>query len=201
VLRQIAEGVLVHESECIQSDSVVVQGRAGVLLIDPGITDGELMCLAHDLRELGKPVVAGFSTHPDWDHVLWHACFGDVPRFGTGRCAAALHDLLSHADWEARVGGGLPPEIADEVQMDLLGLVTGLSAGTAQIPWDGPRVRISEATAAGRPTSERGRTRGSRLCTLSQNSRRIRLTMPPIGFSGVWSVVEGARSQGDGADA
>jgi len=106
VLTQIAEGVLVHESECIQSDSIVVQGRAGVLLIDPGITDGELMCLAHDLRELGKPVVAGLSTHPDWDHVLWHACFGDVPRFGIGRCAAALHDLLSHADWEARVGGG-----------------------------------------------------------------------------------------------
>ena len=36
MLRQVAEGVLVHESEFLQSNAVVVQGRAGVLLIDPG---------------------------------------------------------------------------------------------------------------------------------------------------------------------
>lgn len=35
MLKQVAEGVLVHESEFIQSNSVVVQGRDGVLLIDP----------------------------------------------------------------------------------------------------------------------------------------------------------------------
>ena len=33
MLRQVAEGVLIHESEILQSDAVVVQGRAGVLLI------------------------------------------------------------------------------------------------------------------------------------------------------------------------
>ncbi len=37
MLRQVADGVLIHESEFIQSNAVVVQGRAGVLLIDPGI--------------------------------------------------------------------------------------------------------------------------------------------------------------------
>jgi hypothetical protein len=36
VLRQVAEGVLIHESEFCQSNAVVVHGRAGVLLIDPG---------------------------------------------------------------------------------------------------------------------------------------------------------------------
>ncbi|MEV4752397.1 MBL fold metallo-hydrolase [Streptosporangium sp. NPDC049248] len=56
----------------MQSNAVVVQGRAGVLLIDPGVTGSEIDCLANDLRELGQPVVAGFSTHPDWDHLLWH---------------------------------------------------------------------------------------------------------------------------------
>ncbi|MGO4192241.1 MBL fold metallo-hydrolase [Arthrobacter sp. YAF17] len=147
MLKQVAEGVLVHESEFIQSNSVVVQGRAGVLLIDPGITSNELADLANDLRELGQPVVAGFSTHPDWEHLLWHAAFGDAPRYGTARCAASIQDLLSHADWQARVAEGLPPEYAEEIPMDLLGLITGLPAGSAQIPWDGPIIRIIEHRA------------------------------------------------------
>lgn len=147
MLKQVAEGVLVHESEFIQSNSVVVQGRDGVLLIDPGITSGEMADLANDLRELGQPVVAGFSTHPDWDHVLWHADFGDVPRYGTARCAAAIYDLLSHTDWRARVAEGLPPEYAEEIPMDMLGLITGLPAESAQIPWDGPKIRIIEHQA------------------------------------------------------
>ena len=147
MLKQVAEGVLVHESECIQSNAVVVEGEAGVLLIDPGITGDEMTALANDLRELGQPVVAGFATHPDWDHVLWHADLGDAPRYGTARCAASLRDLLSNADWEAQVAEGLPPEFAEDIPMDLLGLITGLPAETAQIPWDGPEVRIIEHRA------------------------------------------------------
>jgi glyoxylase-like metal-dependent hydrolase (beta-lactamase superfamily II) len=71
MLSQIAEGVLIHQSELLRNNTVVVQGRAGVLLIDPGITGDEMACLGSDVRELGHEVVAGFSTHPDWDHVLW----------------------------------------------------------------------------------------------------------------------------------
>jgi len=147
VLRQVAEGVLIHESEFIQSKSVVVQGRAGVLLIDPGIQGDEMAALANDLRELGQPVVAGFSTHPDWDHLLWHAKLGEAPRYGTARCAAYIRDLLSNADWKARVAEMLPPDIAEEIPLDLLGIITGLPAETAQIPWDGPKVRIIEHQA------------------------------------------------------
>ena len=147
MLTHVAEGVLTHQSELLQNNAVVVQGRAGVLLIDPGIQGSEMACLASDLRELGQPVVAGFSTHPDWDHVLWHAEFGEAPRYGTARCAASMRDLLSHADWKARVAEGLPPEIAEEIPLDLFGLITGLPAGTAQIPWDGPEVRIIEHPA------------------------------------------------------
>jgi glyoxylase-like metal-dependent hydrolase (beta-lactamase superfamily II) len=147
MLTQVAEGVLVHQSELLQNNAVVVQGRAGVLLIDPGIQGSEMACLANDLRELGQPVVAGFSTHPDWDHVLWHAELGEAPRYGTARCAAYMRDLLSNADWKARVAEGLPPEIAEEIPLDLFGLITGLPAGTAQIPWDGPQVRIIEHPA------------------------------------------------------
>jgi glyoxylase-like metal-dependent hydrolase (beta-lactamase superfamily II) len=41
----------------------------------------------------------------------------------------------------------LPPEIAEETPLDLFGLITGLPAGTTQIPWDGPEVRIIEHQA------------------------------------------------------
>jgi glyoxylase-like metal-dependent hydrolase (beta-lactamase superfamily II) len=147
MLRQVAEGVLIHQSELLQNNAVVVQGRAGVLLIDPGITGDELACLASDLSELGQTVVAGFSTHPDWDHVLWHTKLGEAPRYGTARCAAYTRDLLSDAGWKARVAEGLPPEIAEEIPLDLFGLITGLPTETAQIPWDGPQVRIIEHQA------------------------------------------------------
>jgi glyoxylase-like metal-dependent hydrolase (beta-lactamase superfamily II) len=147
MLTQVAEGVLVHQSELLQNNAVVVQGRAGVLLIDPGIQGSEMACLANDLRELGQPVVAGFSTHPDWDHVLWHAELGEAPRYGTARCAAYMQDLLSHVDWKARVAEMLPPEIAEEIPLDLFGLITGLPAESSQIPWDGPEVRIIEHPA------------------------------------------------------
>jgi glyoxylase-like metal-dependent hydrolase (beta-lactamase superfamily II) len=103
--------------------------------------------LANGLRELGQPVVAGFLTHPDWDHVLWHANFGDAPRYGTARCAASIQDLLSNADWKDRIAGALPPEYAEEIPMHLLGLITALPAEAAQIPWDGPTVRIIEHQA------------------------------------------------------
>ena len=147
MLRQVAEGVLTHESELLENNAVVVQGRAGVLLIDPGIQGSEMACLANDLRKSGQPVVAGFSTHPDWNHVLWHAELGEAPRYGTARCAASMRDLLSHADWKARVAEGLPPEIAEDIPLDLFGLITGLPAEAARIPWDGPQVRILEHRA------------------------------------------------------
>ncbi len=147
MLRQVAEGVLIHESEFCQSNAVVVQGRAGVLLIDPGVLGYEMAALANDLRELGQPVVAGFSTHPHWDHLLWHADLGAAPRYGTARCAATVRDRLSDAGAKARIAGLIPPDIVEQVPLDLLGLIAGLPAETAQIPWDGPQVRIIEHQA------------------------------------------------------
>jgi glyoxylase-like metal-dependent hydrolase (beta-lactamase superfamily II) len=147
VLKRVADGVLVHESEFVESNAVVVLGLAGVLLIDAGILGSEMTALAHELREMGQPVIAGFSTHPHWDHMLWHAGLGEAPRYGTARCAATVRDQMSDADWKAREAEELPPEIAEDVPLDLLGLITGLLAEAAQIPWDGPQVRILEHQA------------------------------------------------------
>ena len=148
MLRQVAEGVLIHESEFCQSNAVVVHGRAGVLLIDPGIYGSEMACLANDLSDAGQTVVAGFSTHDHWDHVLWHARFGAAPRYGTARCAATVRERLPDARAKARVAAVMiPPDIAGQVPLDLLGDIAGLPAETARIPWDGPHVRVIEHQA------------------------------------------------------
>lgn len=147
MLTEVAEGVLTHRSELLRNNTVVVRGAHGVLLIDAGITGPEMTCLADDLRGLGQPVVAGFATHPDWDHVLWSADLGEAPRYGTARCAAAMRDLRSDPDWRARVTEGLPPEVAGDIPLDPFGLITGLPAGATRIPWDGPEVRVIEHPA------------------------------------------------------
>ncbi len=147
MLRQVAEGVLIHQSEFLQTNTVVVQARAGVLLIDPGVRGDEMTCLANDLSDLGQTVAAGFSTHPHWDHLLWHASLGAAPRYGTARCAATVRDRLSDSRAKARIAELIPPDIVEQVPRDLLGLITGLAAETEQIPWDGPRVRILEHQA------------------------------------------------------
>jgi glyoxylase-like metal-dependent hydrolase (beta-lactamase superfamily II) len=143
MLRQVAEGVLIHESEFMQSNAIVVQGRAGVLLIDPGVHGYEMACLANDLQEWGQPVVAGFSTHPHWDHLLWHPRLGAAPRYGTARCAATARDRLSDGVAQVAQAAGIP----EQVPLDLLGLITGLPAEMAHIQWDGPQVRIVEHQA------------------------------------------------------
>lgn len=147
MLTRVAQGVLVHESEFIQSNSVVVRGRTGVLLIDPGITDAELTTLAQDIRALGAPVVAGFATHPDWDHVLWHTGLGDAPRYGTARCAASMRELLAAPDWQTQVAEVMPPEYVEDIPMERFGLITGLPRESVRIPWDGPTLQILEHRA------------------------------------------------------
>ena len=147
MLTEVAEGVLVHQSELLRNNTVVVTGETGVLVVDPGLTESEMACLARDVRELGQPVVAGFATHPDWDHVLWHDALGEAPRYGTARCAAFMRDLRADPEWRTRVTEGLPPEIADDVPLEPFGLLTALPADTAYLPWDGPAVRIVEHPA------------------------------------------------------
>ena len=145
MLSQVAEGVLVHESSFLQSNAVVVHGGAGVLLVDPGVLADELAGIATDLRE---PVVAGFSTHPHWDHLLWHTGYGAPPRYGTAACAAAIQARLADPDWKSFVAGMLPEDIADQVPIDdVFGRITGVPAEATRIPWDGPAARIVEHSA------------------------------------------------------
>ncbi|MDQ0644102.1 MBL fold metallo-hydrolase [Microbacterium murale] len=103
--------------------------------------------LTVDLHERDLPVVAGFATHPDWDHALWHPLLGAAPRYGTARCAARLVELRSPPDWKSAFIEGLPPEIVDDVPVGLFGLLTGLPDGATRLPWDGPETRVIEHPA------------------------------------------------------
>ncbi len=142
MLTEVTEGVLVHQSELLANNTVIVVGESGLLVVDPGQTEAEFRALATGIRALGLPVAAGFSTHPHWDHVLWHADLGDAPRYGTARGVAEMEELLAGADWKARVAEHLPEDIADQVPLELFGRITALPAGSAQIPWNGPEVEV-----------------------------------------------------------
>lgn len=104
----------------------------------------ELAAIAAALRELEQPAVAAFATHPDWDHVLWHADLGEAPRFGTAACAAAMAELLEHPDWQEELVPWLPPEFVDDIPLEMLGLITAVPDASTHVPWDGPAVRILE---------------------------------------------------------
>lgn len=147
MLTQVADGTHVHTSDFLLSNALAVEGGAGALLVDPGVTSSEIDCLAADLAALGAPVSLAFSTHPDWDHVLWRPALGAAPRYGTARAAAAIAEELRDPQTIGRIADHLPPEIHGRVPMELLGLLTPLPGGATHLPWDGPRVRVVEHRA------------------------------------------------------
>lgn len=127
MLNEVADGVWVRQSGWVWTNSIVVRAEDGLIVIDPGIERSELEELADDLERLAVPVVAGFSTHPHWDHLLWHPRFGDVPRYATtagARFAAETLDLQ-------REGA---TEDASNVPLELIALVTPLPADGGPVP-------------------------------------------------------------------
>jgi glyoxylase-like metal-dependent hydrolase (beta-lactamase superfamily II) len=127
MLNEVADGVWVRQSAWVWSNAIVVRGEGGLILVDPGIDGSDLNELADDVDRLGIPVVAGFCTHPHWDHLLWHPRFGDVPRYATPACA--------HAAAEGRERGQrMAAESASGIPLELLGLVTPVPADGGGVP-------------------------------------------------------------------
>jgi len=127
MLTQVADGVWVRQSEWVWTNSIVVRGEDGLVLVDPGIDGSELNQLADDLDRLGIPLVAGFSTHPHWDHLLWHARFGDVPRYATPAGANAAGEGRERAQ-------AMAAESASGIPLELIALVTPLPADGGPVP-------------------------------------------------------------------
>jgi glyoxylase-like metal-dependent hydrolase (beta-lactamase superfamily II) len=127
-LNQVADGVWVRQSEWVWTNSIVVRVEDGLILIDPGIHGSEMSELADDLNRLGIPVVAGFSTHPHTDHLLWHSRFGDVPRYATAAGAKFAAETR-----EQQLEG--PEEDGwSDVPLELIALVTPLPADGGPLP-------------------------------------------------------------------
>ena len=127
MLSEVADGVWVRQSSWVWSNSIVVRGDDGLILVDPGIEGAELDELADDVDRLGLPVVAGFSTHPHWDHLLWHPRYGDVPRYATPEGARTASEVRERAQ-------AMAEESASGIPLELVGLLTPLPADGGPLP-------------------------------------------------------------------
>lgn len=84
---ELTPDISILTSQLWQTNTGIIRGPIGSVLIDPGIFPPEFEVVA---REAGE-VVAGFCTHAHWDHILWHRDFGEhVPRFATSETIALM---------------------------------------------------------------------------------------------------------------
>jgi glyoxylase-like metal-dependent hydrolase (beta-lactamase superfamily II) len=127
MLSEVADGVWVRQSGWVWSNAIVVRGEGGLTLVDPGIDGADLDELADDVERLGLPVVAGFSTHPHWDHLLWHQRFGEVPRYATAPCAKLAGEARERAQ-------SMAEQSASGIPLELIGLLTPLPADGGPVP-------------------------------------------------------------------
>jgi glyoxylase-like metal-dependent hydrolase (beta-lactamase superfamily II) len=127
MLTEVADGVWVRQSAGVWSNATIIRTHDGLVLVDPGIDGSDLVELADDVDRLGIPVVAGFSTHVHWDHLLWHARFGDVPRYATPAGAEAASRVRERAQ-------AMAAESASDVPLELVGLLTPLPAVGSPLP-------------------------------------------------------------------
>ena len=127
MLSEVADGVWVRQSEWVWSNAVVVRGDEGLILVDPGIAGADLEELADDVDGLGLPVVAGFSTHCHWDHLLWHPRFGDVPRYATAANAHTAAVVRERAQ-------AMAADSAPGIPLELIGLLTPLPEDSGAVP-------------------------------------------------------------------
>ncbi|WP_182111418.1 MBL fold metallo-hydrolase [Actinotalea sp. JY-7876] len=133
-LVEVAPSVLVATSQPWSTTTTVVLGADGrCLLVDPALTPADLAALAATLARRGLSVEAGASTHPHWDHVLWSAALGAVPRWATRAAvehARATADALA-AEADATAPGHDPA---------LTGRLDPLPG--ERVPWSGPEVVV-----------------------------------------------------------
>jgi glyoxylase-like metal-dependent hydrolase (beta-lactamase superfamily II) len=127
MLTEVGDGVWVRQSEWVRSNAVVVRGDEGLIVVDPGIDGADLDELADDVERLGIPVVAGFSTHLHWDHLLWHPRLGDVPRYAVPVAAQAAVAVRDRAQQVAA-------ESASGIPLELIGLTSPLPPDGGPMP-------------------------------------------------------------------
>ena len=134
---EILPGVFVSTCDLYSTNSTVVAADTGAhcLVVDPGVTTADLTSLVADLADLGLAPAAGFSTHPHWDHVIWHPSLGDVPRYSSELAAAVAdreRDDLIEGVQKAAPGHDL----------EVFARLTPLEPGVKTVPWVGPEALV-----------------------------------------------------------
>jgi len=136
---EIAPGVFVATAQQYTTTTTIVAGPdGGCLLIDPAVTAADLAALAGWLSARGLRPVAGWSTHPHWDHLLWSAALGPAPRHATAPAAAVA----------AREMPGLLRAVGESApghDLTLFARVEPLAGG--EIDWPGPRAVVCQHDA------------------------------------------------------
>lgn len=86
-MHHLTPKVSIRQSRLWQTNTGIVQGPHGTLLVDPGVFPEEMIAVAEGAGD----VAAGFATHAHWDHVLWHPRFGiKTPRYASRETVAWL---------------------------------------------------------------------------------------------------------------
>ncbi|QTE28423.1 MBL fold metallo-hydrolase [Pengzhenrongella sicca] len=135
-LTEVAPGVWTATAEIWTSlTTVIVAADGSSLVVDPGISVAELRGLGREVVARGWAVAAGFATHPHWDHVLWDAALGESPRWATPSAVGYAREHRTHNLTES---AGATPGLDES----LLGLLTPLPDGAAEVPWTGPRAVV-----------------------------------------------------------
>jgi glyoxylase-like metal-dependent hydrolase (beta-lactamase superfamily II) len=131
---EVAPGVFVATAELYTTNTTIVAGAdGGCLVIDPAVTVSDLAGLASWLSSRGLRPVAGWSTHPHWDHVLWSRALGDVVRYALPRAIAFAAEQRTALVSEAE-------KTAPGHDLTLFGRLEQLQG--REIPWAGPRAEV-----------------------------------------------------------
>lgn len=86
-MQRITEDISINTSQLWETNTGIIHGPEGAILVDPGVFTSELEAVA----AAAGPIAAGFCTHAHWDHILWHASFGpDTPRFASPETVALI---------------------------------------------------------------------------------------------------------------
>lgn len=135
----LGHGVFTIQSSVYLTQSVVISGSdRRCILVDPGVTPEELEHLAAWLDAHQLRVVMGFSTHPHWDHLLWHAGFGSVPRYATRAAVAEVKRY--RAELIRALNVSVPGH-------DVRHFARMTPLPSQCLPWDGPKVHVIEHRA------------------------------------------------------
>jgi hydroxyacylglutathione hydrolase len=143
MVTELLDGVWLHTSKrAATTTTVLALGERECMVVDPAMEPSDLVEVAALVREVGRTVTLGWSTHPHWDHVLWSSQLGaEVVRFATRRnaesCAAERRELGPYLEKEC------PGH-----ETELCGRLTPLEDGEGRWP-SSCRVIAHEAHAPG----------------------------------------------------